>query len=148
MRNVAVVMLVNLTFACGGPMGPIPGSELEGPELPWPSDWTFTDTLEYILLETRTEDPYSVTLYGVYIEQDFYVAGVSKESAWVQFMLQDANVRLGIGGDLYRGRASQVNDPVELRQVGDRYAAKYDIETGQDSTFIEDGGIIFRITAP
>lgn len=148
MHNIAVTMMVSLTFGCGGPMGPIPGGALEGPELPWPTDWVFTDSLENILLETRLEDPYSVTLYGVHKDRHFYVAGVSKESAWVQYMLQDGSVRLGIGGDIYRGRASRVIDLGELRMVGERYNTKYDIETGEDSTFIEDGGIIFRITAP
>ena len=64
-------------------MGPIPGGTLEGPELPWPADWTFTDSLENILLETRLEDPYSVTLYGVYKEKNFYVVCVHERSRYI-----------------------------------------------------------------
>ncbi len=142
------ILLLGLMLGCSGPMGPIPGGELEGPELPWPDSWAFTDEQENVLLETRPEDPYSVTVLGVYVDRTFYVAGVSEDNKWVQHILRDGNVRLGVGGDVFRGRASLVNDERELRPVGDQYTAKYDIDTGEESTFFEDGGVIIRITAP
>ena len=145
-RSVAVITLLSAMWGCGAPMGPIPGGTLEGPEAGWPEDWKFTDEIENILLETNPEDPYSVTLWGVAVEEHFYVAGASSDSTWVAHILRQSDVRLAVNDMLYAGRAIRVTDAQELRAVGDAYTAKYEIDTSESSTFIEDGGIIFRLT--
>ncbi len=147
LKSAVIALLISAVLGCGAPMGPIPGGALEGPASPWPDDWSFTVDIENVLLETNPEDPYSVTVWGVFVEDSFYVAGASSESRWVDNVLQQSEVRLAISGTLYEGRASRVIDEGELRAVGDAYTAKYDIETGESSTFIEDGGIIFRLSS-
>lgn len=145
MRNAATALLVVFATACGAPIGPIAGGELQGTEMPWPRDWTFTDDIENVLLETNPDDPYSVTVWGVSSANAFYVAGASRDSRWVQNMLHNAQVTLSVDGNLYVGRASRVIDAQELRRVGDAFTAKYDIDTSETSSFFEDGGIIFRL---
>ncbi len=146
-KSAAIVVMISAVLGCGAPMGPIPGGTLEGPEAPWPEDWAFTRDIENVLLETKPEDPYSVTLWAVYVDDSFYVAGASSESRWVDNVLQQSEIRLAIEGTLYEGRASRVIDEGELRSVGDAYTTKYEIDTGESSTFIEDGGIIFRLSS-
>ena len=96
--------------ACGGPMGPIPGGELEGEELAWPADWSFSDDVENILLETNPSDPYSVTVWGVYVENDVYVVGATAESRWVQNLLTNPRARFSVSGDIYTAWVEQVED--------------------------------------
>ena len=68
-----------LLGACGAPLGPIPGGKLQGELSPWPANWKHAENCENVLLETAPADPYSVTIWGVGIQDQFFV-GASKRS--------------------------------------------------------------------
>ena len=95
--------VVALLFALGcGPLVMVPGGELSGTVKPAPSDWSFTDSVETVQLETRPEDPYSVNVWGVAAGDAFYVAsGRGESAAWAKHIAADPRVRLRVGEDLY-----------------------------------------------
>ena len=126
-------------------MGPIPGGELEGEEKAWPADWSFSDDIENILLETNPDDPYSVTVWGVYVGSEIYITGATEESQWVKNLMTNPAARISVEGDLYRARAQQVasEDP----RILEAYVKKYGIEPEEAEEFMEQGGILFRLSA-
>ena len=151
MRNVAAAtsILVTATFllaACGAPMGPIPAGELDGDVNPWPEDWGFAEEIENVLLETNPEDPYSVTVWGVAHHNSFYITGASVDNVWVSNLIKHAQMKLSVSGSLYLGRATEVTDRDEMVAVLDQYVSKYDFERSEGDNFIEDGGVIFRLS--
>lgn len=125
-------------------MGPIPGDELEGEVTPWPADWLFTEAIENVLLETNPDDPYSVTVWGVEHNGKFYVAAGSSDSSWVEHIQRNNAVVLSIEHKLYAAFAEIVTNMDEIDRVMARYVTKYEIEP--DGNFIEDGGILYRLT--
>jgi hypothetical protein len=147
MRNaITLATTAFLLCACSGPVGPIAGGELEGTQASWPDDWAFTDTEDNILLETNSNDPYSVTLWGVSLDRDFFIAAVSPNAKWAEHLVQDNSVVVSVAGNLYHGRAHQVTDPDLINRIGNRYHEKYDMEDEEDKTFMEDGGMLFRLS--
>jgi hypothetical protein len=124
-------------------MGPLPGGKLEGAVETWPEDWSFTESIENVLLETNPHDPYSVTVWGVTYDQKFFVAAVDSDSTWVQNIQQDPNVVLSVSGRLFTARAVMVSNTETLAALGQAYMAKYDVEP--DENFARDGGVLFSL---
>ncbi len=145
MRDVAALLIsTGLLCACSHPVGPLAGGELEGEPTPWTSDWAFSDSVEYIFLETNPTDPYSVTLWGVHFAGNFYVAAASQESTWATNIQQDAKIVLCINDKLFNGRAQPVTAADEFRGVIAAYLKKYEIEAEED--FEEEDGMLYRLT--
>ncbi len=147
MRNAVVVLFsISLLCACSGPMGPIPGGKLEGTPAYWPEDWTFTDDVENILLETNPDDPYSVTVWCVTQTNNLYIAAASEDSTWVKNMRVNPKVLFNIEGQLFNGIAQGVSNTEEIRQVIKAYLIKYEIESEED--FVQEDGVLFRLDRP
>ena len=147
MRNAIAIALTATTLcACGAPIGPIPGGHLQGTTKDWPVNWTFTDAQEYILLETDPNDPYSVTLWGVSLDDGFYIAAADPNSQWVLNLMRDPAVIVGVSGNLYRGKAAAVNNRSLSQRVRRRYLAKYEIEAEEFDEAAAQGGMFFQIT--
>lgn len=120
------------TLACG-PIVMIPGGELDGTPTPPPSDWSFSDSVDTIQLETRPSAPYSVNLWGVAVGSAFYVAaGDGEESTWARNIQVDPEVRLRIENRIYEMRATRVDDEAEKERVLSALKAKYDFEPEPD----------------
>ena len=146
MRNVTIpLMVVLVASGCSAPVGPIPGGALEGKEMPWPQDWSFTGEYDNVLLQTAPNDPYSVTIWGVSANGNFYVAAGSADNTWVQNIQANSAVVLGIEDNLYLADASLISDESELTAVESAYVAKYDIDPADN--FIRDNNLVFRLTA-
>ena len=142
--NILFLICVFAIASCSGPIGPIAGGELEGNPKTWPQTWAFADDCENVLLQTNSADPYSVTLWGVSIDQAFYVASGDQSAAWVNNLDQDPAIVLGIEDNLYTGAAERVSDPQELLEVVEQYSLKYDFYVDENN---EADGVIFRLTA-
>ena len=127
-------------------MGPVAGGKLDGEPTPWPNDWTFTDEFENVLLQTDPEDPYSVTLWGVAVEDQFFIAGQSRDSRWCKKILEDARVVVSVQGQLYSGLAYEETNPEVLQRVLDAYITKYDFDI--DELDEDDDGIVFQLHRP
>ncbi len=143
LRHGLMALGVMVLGACSSPMGPIAGGKLEGETTAWPDDWSFTDSIENVLLETNPMDPYSVTIWCVTVDKRIFIAGVSQENTWVQNIDANNAVVLGIQQWLYKAYAIRIPANEVPAAVGDAYVRKYDRDP--DDNFIEEGGIIFEL---
>ena len=138
----ALFTIALVASACG-PLGPLPGGELNGTLSAPPSDWSRSAPEDTIQLETRPQDPYSVNLWIVGLERGAYVAaGRGEDSKWVKHIEADPNVRLRIGDRLYELRAVPVTDEAELESFSQGLEAKYDFEASPEQ---RDQARIFRL---
>lgn len=111
-----------------GPCGPITGGRLSPDLAPAPpaADWSFTDEVSTIQVETKPGDPLSVTTWCFTDGPNLYVPSRgAEEKAWVQNVLADPRVRLRIGDSVYDMRAARVTDEAELRRIVPLLLAKY-----------------------
>ena len=99
--NACLLFCALTVSGCSGPIGPIAGGALEGTVKPWPQDWAFAAERENILLQTNSADPYSVTLWGVSIDEYYYVASSSQQNQWTVNLQNDPQILLGIEGNLF-----------------------------------------------
>jgi hypothetical protein len=123
-RWFAVALL--LALGCG-PLVMVPGGELSGTVKPVPGDWSFTDSVETVQLETRPEDPYSVNVWGVAAGGGFYIAsGRGESAAWAKHIAADPRVRLRVGEDVYELSAVRTTDEVEMAAFIEAAKRKYE----------------------
>ena len=115
-----------LLVGCGQPFLLLPGGTLEGDMAPAPNDWSLTDEVSIVQLETRPEDPYSVNIWAVRMDAGLYLHAGANRATWVEHMEADPNVRLRIEDKIYELRASRVEAESEFGQFADAYEAKYD----------------------
>lgn len=128
-----LLLVAALCVACE-PVDRRPGLWLSGDVVAEPvSDWSFTDAVFEILLETRTwyGIPHSVTVVCVAIGDRLYVPSVYRERGefpderlWNRNVVRDPRVRLKIDGRIYERKAVRVEDPAEWRAVLDAFARK------------------------
>jgi hypothetical protein len=126
---VAVGTLLFLYLSRTDPWGVVPGKRLLGEEVTEPiEDWSFTEQARIVTLEVRPSAPYSVYTSCLFHDGVFYSLATSIENRWVQFLLQDPNVRFRVGREdnrLYQGRATVVEDPNLINDLFDTLAQKY-----------------------
>ena len=129
--RVAGAFALALT-ACGGPVGPFAGGELDGVEAPPPAQWRAVP--ETVALEVRPSAPYSVNVWSVGIGTRLYVAHGPEGSAWGEHLRADNRVRVRVAGAVYALEAVVVVAAQEREQVVDAYLRKYGADEG-DSGF-------------
>lgn len=122
--------LVGAAFVACEPIGPIAGGRLSGEAVTGPvDDWSFADPEPTIQIETRPDDPHSVTVWCVAHEGRLYVPSRHPErKRWVKNVLEDPRVRVRVGGRLYEGVAVRVTDAAEIEGVVPALLRKYEIE--------------------
>lgn len=118
-----ILALVGL-LGCG-PTLLIPGGELSGPVEAVPADWSASDEISTIQLETRPSNPYSVNIWAVGLGDRLYVHAGANRSRWVENMEADPNVRVRLAGKLYPLVATRVVDAAEFAAFADAYQKKY-----------------------
>lgn len=119
------------------------GGALAGTERPMPSDWGFTEDFDTVQIETRPIDPYSVNVWGVGVDRNFYVAASdASEATWAQAIQAEPRVRLRVGENIYPLLATRTEDPQELARVIDAYIDKYGGE--RERSFIRHAWV-FRL---
>lgn len=102
------------------------------------SDWSFTDAVEEILIETRTGYgvPHSVTIWCVSIEGELYVGASApefpEERRWVRNVRRDPDVRLKIAGRIYERRLELIADPALTDLVNRAFGRKYHYDVDED----------------
>ncbi len=131
------VLLVSVALLACGPLGPLPGGELDGePSSSAPVDWSFSRAHKTVQLEVRPHDPYSVNVWCVATRGKLYVgAGQGESSFWARALLEEPEARLRIGTTLYDVIATRVTDTAELEAFLDGLAEKYEISEAQLSDF-------------
>jgi hypothetical protein len=104
-----------------------PGLWLRGDPVTTPvTDWSFTDFVPTIKVETRTPFllPYSVAAWCSAYKGDLYVTSY-RGRRWVEDIVRDPHVRLKIDGKLYVRTLEMVNDPTQKAAVLQAKAKKY-----------------------
>lgn len=144
MKQTALAALATALWALAcGPLVMIPGGALSGEEQPPPADWSFTDDVEVVQLETRPADPYSVNVWGVAAEGAFYVAsGRGADAGWAGHIAEDPHVRLKVGDAIYPLRAVRTDDEAELDAFLAAAKAKYDFEPEPEQ---REEAVLFRL---
>lgn len=137
----AITLMAALVAACGAPLGPIPGGALDGVLSPWPNDWQHAEDCENVLLQTNPDEPYSVTIWGVGMDQAFYVGASKRTHQWAVYMEEDPRVTLEVDGKLYLALAERVTDPAKNQLIADRFIAKYDM----DPDNLDDDGAFYQL---
>ena len=135
-------------FGGVGPIGPLPGGVLWGETREPARDWSFTDSIDEIQLQTRVGLlPWSVTIWVMSSEGQLFIAAGNCDRVWTHRVVRDPDVRIRISGDVYEMRARQETD----RAVGARLApivlAKYMGIAVDTANWIEgeQTGCVFRV---
>jgi hypothetical protein len=139
--RLGTALLVGAVLLCGcQPKDRRPGLWLSGDVAREPvADWSFTDSIPEIFLETRTwyGIPHSVTVTCAAIGDRLYVPSVYFEGGkfpdarfWNRNVVRDPRVRLAIAGNLYERKAVLVEDPAEWQAALDAFARKSDFWKG------------------
>ena len=119
-----------------GPLGPIPGPALSGTVVEGPvGDWSPIDAVDVIQVETRPEDPYSVSTWVARVDDGIYVFAGNEESPWVQNIQADPRVRIRVEGRIYELRAAKVEDLETKRAFLTSMKSKYEDDLAFDAEF-------------
>jgi hypothetical protein len=114
-----LVLAVTCSACWLEPRGERPGFGISG-ELTTETvtDWSFTDDIEEIVIETRTwyRLPHSVTIWCVSIDGD----------------KRDPNVRLRIAGKIYERRLEPITDPERTGSIDRAFGEKYHYDVNED----------------
>lgn len=93
------------------PIGPIAGKRLSGDEKPFPSDWSFSTAHPYCAFESRPTAPHSVTVICFVVNGKMIVPSLgAPDKDWPFYVLEDPNVRLKVGDDVYPARAARITE--------------------------------------
>ncbi len=119
-----------LTAGCGpqGPMGVFPGGPLSGTSVDGPVlDWAFTAEHALVAIETRGRWlDHSVTVVCAAHGGHLYLPSRNAQTKrWVQNVLRDPRVRIGVGDEVYEGRAVRVTESEPGNPVERAFLRKY-----------------------
>lgn len=131
LARMGVLSAVALCLACG-PLVTLPGGRLDGEVAAPPADWSFSNDVEVVQLETNPADPYSVNVWGVAVGEAFYVAAGDPESTWATNIATDPNVRLKIADRVYELRAEAIDSDEEKNAFLAAAKTKYDFEPDEE----------------
>ncbi len=126
--SVAGLALLFSLIGCGGPLGPIPGGALSGPEVACPD--AFPSDVEAVQIEVRPADPYSVTTWNVVLDGTLHVPAdfLNPVKRWPHYVEADDRVRVRVGPLVYACRALRVADPERIEALRTAAATKYDLD--------------------
>jgi hypothetical protein len=111
-------------FGCG-PTLLLPGGKLSGPVEALPADWSFSDAVSTVQVETRPSDPYSINIWAVALAPHLYIHAGANRSRWVEHLLVDPLLRVRIDAKIYPLTAVRVEDAAEFASFADAYQKKY-----------------------
>lgn len=97
---------------------------------PFATDWSFTESHPEVALEVQTPYwiPHSVTIWCVSVDGDLFIAARDPDTKrWPGWVAERNEVRLGIGEEVYEGRATPVSDEETVASLRAAYQAKYEL---------------------
>lgn len=113
MRRLFALGCSLLALGCGGPFLVFPGGELSGEVVSTPAaGWSFAAD-EFVDLETRPSDPYSVELNYVVKDGALYI-DPAEGRRWLDHIREDPRVRVRFGEKIYLANAVLAGRPGEL----------------------------------
>lgn len=113
------------------PLDERPGAWLTGQPAEVPvSDWTFTDEIEEIFIETRPwyGIPHSTTIWCAELNGQLYIGSYGdQKKAWEKAIEHDPEARIKVAEHIYDVIVVPVRDPALNEAVDIRYNEKYDM---------------------
>lgn len=129
------------------PIFMVSGKRLSGEELPYPADWSACNDHQTVAVETRVDDPHSVTTICFVHDGDLVIPAMSgSEKEWPAHVVRDPRVRVKIGDHVYPARAERMTD-VSLDDLVESVAAKYPQIAERDPADAPQDVWLFRISA-
>ena len=122
---VAVLITGSGYLLRSDPIGPISGLTLSGEEAAYPAHWESCNKNATVAVETRPENPYSVTTWCVVYANDLFIpASNGSTKTWPKLITENPNIRIKISDSLYSVKATRVPDfPLEV--LGELIMKKY-----------------------
>ena len=121
---IALVLSVAYQFRTD-PIAMLAGKRVSGEEQPYPNDWLFTHEHMTVAVESRSDDPHSVTTICIVHNGTLYIPAQSGSTKkWPQYVLGDSRVRIKIGDKVYPVKATRELD-LSIEEVVSSGAAKY-----------------------
>ncbi len=114
-----------LAASCSSDNIPFSSGAIEGSSAELPASWAVVAVEEVIELETRPDEPYSVKLWVVVVDEVPYVHAGANRATWVGHIENDSRIRLGADTAVYELRAERVSDQSEFDRFSDHYEQKY-----------------------
>jgi hypothetical protein len=146
------VLLLSVVLVACGPLGPVPGGELDGePSSSPPGDWSFSVEYNIIQVEVRPPDPYSVNVWCVATGGSLYVgAGRGGSSVWARALIEAPRARVRLGTVLYEVIATRVTGAAEIEAYIEALGEKYGSSDAQLSDFQAESheppsAVLFRL---
>jgi len=133
MADRILVLLTCILFVACGPIILLPGGALDGSSSPSPNDWSWTDEVSTIQLETRPEDPYSVNIWIVADRDKLYIHAGANRATWIEHMEVNDAVRVQVEDRIFDLSATRVEDQQEFDDFSDGYEKKYGVRPRHDS---------------
>jgi hypothetical protein len=118
----------------GGPLGPLPGGRLRGPEAPCPhparGGFDFARGVEEVQVEVKPGRPRSVTTWALVRDGSLYVPAdwLTPWKTWPHLAADDPRVRVRIQGRVYACHATRVRDADAIQALRQAAAAKYGVD--------------------
>lgn len=134
-----------LLSACEGPFIFAPGGELSGTVTEAPETWQFQEISALAQLETRPEDPYSINLVYVQMNNELYIYAGDTRTEWVQHIEQNPMIRLRVEETIYPLRAVRVTDNDEFLEFAAIWASRSMFQ--RDPTQFEEVWL-YRLESP
>jgi hypothetical protein len=133
-----------------GPRAFVPGGVLWGETREPPADWSFTDRIGEIQVQTRIAGvlPWSVTTWVLADDEEhLFIAASDCDRVWTNRVKRDPDVRLRIDGVLYDLRAVPETDRAVAARLAPVVLAKYFGIHADTASWIPErnAGCIFRV---
>jgi hypothetical protein len=101
------------------------GKSVSGEEQPYPNDWLFSNEHMTVAVESRPDDPHSVTTICIVHNGTLYIPAQSGSTKkWPQYVLDDPRVRIKIGDKVYPVKATRELG-LSVDEIVSSAAAKY-----------------------
>ncbi|MBB84827.1 MAG: hypothetical protein CL931_13550 [Deltaproteobacteria bacterium] len=125
-RTILALSVIALSMsACSRPFVFFPGGQLAGEVAPPPADWSFTDEISTIQIETNPADPYSVNIWVLELEGALYLHAGANRAAWVEHLEADPRLRIKVDETIYELVSARVTDADEFARFAEKYEEKY-----------------------
>jgi hypothetical protein len=135
-------------FAGLGPIAMIPGGALWGEVREPPLDWSFTDAIAEIQVQTRVGPlPWAVTTWVLADGRELFIAASECDRVWTHRVMADPEIRLRIDGVVYEMRARPETDPAVGARLAPVVLHKYFGIAADSARFVpgETSGCVFRV---
>ena len=143
-----LVLALVLLFGGVGPITFLPGGWLWGEVREPPADWSFTDAIAEIQVQTHVGPlPWSVTTWVFSDEGALYIGANACDRVWTHRVMADPEVRLRIDGSVYELQAHVVTERATAARLAPLTLHKYFGIASERADWIprENPGCLFAV---